>query len=87
MNRDSALDQFQASDYRVLTQSNFSLDKGTDYGRGTPTAACFTPLRNPDCEFSKTYTGPFNQSNYRVDFKNMEVPKRKDWRREQTQEL
>lgn len=88
MNKDSALDHFQESDYHVLNQSNFSIDKGQDAGMDTPhnqpRITNFTPLRNPDCEFSKTYTGPFNQSNYRVDFKNMDVPKRKDYRRDQS---
>lgn len=84
INNDSALDNFQESDYQVLNQSNFSLDKPGDPSRNTPRKAAFTPLRNPDQEFSKTYTGPFNQSNYRVDFKNMDVPKRKEYRRDQS---
>lgn len=84
INNDSALDYLQESDYRVLNQSNFSPDKHGDPTRNFHKITSFTPLRDPDCEFSKTYTGPFNQSNYRVDFKNMDVPKRKDYRRDQS---
>jgi hypothetical protein len=62
------------------------LDKPGDANGHTPRMTNLTPLRNPDCEFSKTYTGPFNHSNYRVDFKNMDVQKRKDHRRETSQD-
>ena len=48
MNNDSALDNFQESDYQVLNQSNFSIDKPGDPSGNTPRAALFTPLRNPD---------------------------------------
>jgi hypothetical protein len=69
MNDNAGEGTMDEADKEILNQANFNLDQKFTKEDVTPTVK-----RNSVFDvLNKTYTGPFSNTKYRVDFKNMEV--------------